>query len=146
MSQEIWTPLTDWINTSKSSSESKIAENLNCKIKRPVPYILRYQKGEEETHFKEAQRELPMDTDHQIEPHSGEARVEAPDSTGYDREGSKVAPEDESWCPPAQDAGKDVMAHPLDNVSFIADGDWKWGDIEYGRWTSQFDRQRDHQT
>ena len=64
-SQEIWTPLTDWINTSKSSIESKIAENLNCKIKRSVPYILRYQKGEEETHFKEAQQELPMDTDHQ---------------------------------------------------------------------------------
>ena len=44
---------------------------------------------------------------------------------------TKVAPEDENWCPPVKGAKKDV--------SFIADEDWKWGDIEYGRWTNQFD-------
>ena len=41
-SEEIWTPLTNWINTGKSSSESRIADDLNCRIE------LRCQKGKEE--------------------------------------------------------------------------------------------------
>ena len=47
------------------------------------------------------------------------------------------------WCPLVPDAKKEIIKHPLDNVSFITSGDWKWGDVEYGWWTSQFDDRDD---
>lgn len=46
---------------------------------------------------------------------------------------SEIAPEYENWCPPENYDEKEV------NNNILVNEDWKMEDIEYGRWTNQFD-------
>ena len=46
---------------------------------------------------------------------------------------SEIAPEYKNWCPPENYDEIEV------NNDIIVNEDWKMGDIEYGRWTNQFD-------